>query len=56
MNDVDRQYDAKQLIIRQLMSKTASKHQQITTELHATGTRDNRHHLCRALLPPSSSA
>jgi hypothetical protein len=38
--DVGTQYDAGQLIKRQLTSKTASKHQQITTTHDATGTND----------------
>jgi hypothetical protein len=47
--------NAKRLIKRQLMSKTASKRQQITMAPAATGTVDNEHHLCTMLLPPSSS-
>jgi hypothetical protein len=52
--DARGQYNVKQLIKRQLMSKTASKHQQITMAHGATGTDDNEHHLCRVLLLPSS--
>jgi hypothetical protein len=54
--DVGGKYNVKQLIKRQLMSKTTSKHQQITMAHAATGTDDNEHHLCRVLLPPSSSS
>lgn len=49
-------YNVKQLIKRQLMSKTTSKHQQITMAHAATGTDDKEHHLCRVLLAPSSSS
>jgi hypothetical protein len=43
--DVHGKCNVKQLIKCQLMSKTASKHQQITMAPAATGTVDNERHL-----------
>jgi hypothetical protein len=51
------QGDVKQLIKRQLTTKTTSKHQQITMAHAATETDDNQHHLlaCFVSCSPSST-